>query len=99
MGMTVTQIKENLSAMLHGGTLNKVRNIESLFERAANTLLSKIDPVDTQRIAPLASTIHDDIYNYALPSDYKNIIDLYPQSNRNTLDSASRRLAERFDLC
>jgi len=96
--MTITQIKENLSAMLHGGTLNKVRNIESLFERAANTLLSKIDPVDTQRIAPLASTIHDDIYNYALPSDYKNIIDLYPQSNRNTLDSASRRLAERFDL-
>ena len=69
--MTITQRKDNLSSMLHGGTLNKVRNIDLLFERSANTLLSKIDPVDTIRIIPLSSTIHDDIYNYSLPSDFK----------------------------
>ena len=96
--MTITEIKDNLSALLHGGSLNKVRNIESLFERVGNTMLSKIDPIDTMRTAAMAATIHDDIYNYALPSDFKKIIDLYPQAGRENLDSAGRRYAEKFDL-
>lgn len=96
--MTVSEFKDNLSAMLHGGTLNKVRVVESAMQRAANTLLAKIDPIDTMRVAALSQTIHDDVYNYSLPSDYKKIIDLIPQNRRDTLDSANRILAERFDL-
>ena len=84
--------------MLHGGTLNRVRFIEELFQRSANNLLSKIDPVDTMRLTGLTNTIHDDLYNYALPSDFKKIIDLYPQSSRTTHDTANRRLSEKFDL-
>lgn len=87
-----------MSASLHGGSLNKVRNVEMLLERSANTLLSEIDPIDTVRIAPLSSTIYDDVYNYALPSDFKKIIDLYPQDDRTGLDKSGRRLAEKFDL-
>ena len=98
MSITITQAKENLSAMLHGGTLNRVRNIEAMFERTANTMLQKIDPIDTMRTAPLTNTVHDDIYNYSLPSDYKGLIDLYPQSGRNTQDSSARRYVEKFDL-
>ena len=96
--MTIGDIKDNLSAMLHGGSLNKVRNVEMAMERAANTMLQKIDPVDTQRTASLSNLVHDDVYNYALPSDYKKIIDLYPQANRGSDDTASRRPAEKFDL-
>jgi len=96
--MDVSEFKDNLSAMLHGGTLNKVRNIESAMQRAANTLLSKIDPIDTMRTVALANTVHDDVYNYSLPSDYKAIIDLYPQNRRDLLDSANRNYVERFDL-
>lgn len=96
--MTITNVKNNLSAQLHGGTLNKVRNIEDLFERAANTMLSKIDPIDTMRTVAMSSTIYDDVYNYALPSDFKKIIDLYPQAGRGNLDSAGRRYVEKFDL-
>lgn len=96
--MSISEFKDNLSAMLHGGTLNKVRNIASAFERAANTMLVKIDPIDTMRLAALSSTVHDDVYNYSLPSDYKKIIDLYPQNRRELLDSANRNLTERFDL-
>lgn len=84
--------------MLHGGTLNKVRNLEALFERAANTMLSKIDPIDTMRIAGLSNTVHDDVYNYALPSDFKKIIDLYPQDNRQSSDLSGRKYAEKFDV-
>jgi len=98
MSQTITQLKENLAGMLHGGTLNKVRSFEALLERSINTMLSKVDPVDTIRVAPLTNTIHDDVYNYALPSDFKKIIDLSPQDNRQSQDSASRRFAEKFAL-
>lgn len=98
MSMTVSEFKDNLSAMLHGGTLNKVRNIESALQRAANMLLQKIDPIDTMRTAALTNTVHDDVYNYSLPSDYKRIIDLYPQNRRGLLDAANRNQVERFDL-
>jgi len=96
--MLVADFKSNLTAILHGGTLNKVRNVEMAMERAANTMLSKIDPIDTERIVALTATIHDDVYNYALPADYKKIIDLYPQDRRDSLDSATRGFAEMFDL-
>jgi hypothetical protein len=98
MGITITERKEHLSAMLHGGTLNRVRNIESLFERSVNTLLSKIDPIDTMRTVGLSNVIYDDIYNYALPSDYKKLIDLIPQNSRNNSDTANRSAIGKFDL-
>jgi len=96
--ITITQAKEHLTGMLHGGSLNKVRNIEAVFERAANTMLLKLDPVDTIRTQPLSNTVHDDIYNYSLPSDYKKIIDLIPQDNRNNSDNALRNYANYFDV-
>lgn len=96
--MNIADFNSNLSAQLHGGTLNKVRNVEMLLERAANTMLAKIDPVSTIRSAPLAQTIHDDFYTYPLPSDYKKIIDLAPQDNRDNKDTSNRRYAESFDV-
>ena len=98
MSQSITQIKESLIGMSHSGSLNKVRNVEALFERAAETLLSKIDPVETERTQALAQVVHDDIYNYSLPSDYKKVIDLFPQDNRGSLDDAQRTFAGRFDL-
>lgn len=96
--MIITQVKESLIGMSHSGTLNKVRNIEALLERAGNTMLSKLDPVETERTAPLAQLIHDDLSNYPLASDFKKIIELIPQDNPNNLDSATRVLPEPFDL-
>lgn len=96
--LTITQAKENLTGMLHSGSLNKVRNIEAIFERAANTMLLKLDPVDTIRVQPLSNTVHDDVFNYSLPSDYKKIIDLIPQDNRNNSDNTLRNTAGYFDV-
>lgn len=95
---TVTQIKDHLIGMGHGGTLNKVRNQEQMLERSAAKFLLKNKPVTVMRKAALASTIHDDVYNYALPSDFGTVIDLIPQDNRESWDQAYRNLAGRFDL-
>lgn len=96
--MTVTQAKDNISPMLHSGTLSKVRNFYPACERAANTVLANIEPTETIRTASLSNVVHDDLNNYPLPSDFKKIIDLYPQDNRTHLDSAQRNYAENFSL-
>lgn len=98
MSKTVTQLKQHLSAQLHGGTLSKVRNFDSLLERAINNMLSNIKPVSSQRTTGLVNTVHDNEFNYSLPSDYSDIIDLIPQDTRNTLDSARRVSPRNFDL-
>lgn len=98
MSMTIAKVKDSLTGMLHGGSLNKVRNIELALERAANTMLSKVDPLETMRTVGLPNAIHDDIYNYSLASDYKKLVDLYPQDTRKTNDVAGRRTGEYFDL-
>ena len=96
--MTIGDCKDNLSGLFHGGNIDTITGLDMVFERSANTLLSKIDPIDTERVAALASTIHDDIFNYALPSDFRKLIDIYPQDNRNSGDTAQRIYAGNFDL-
>lgn len=98
MSFTITQVKENLTSLGHGGTLNKVRNIEALMERTASVFLAKCKPMETIRLGTLSSTVYDDIYNYSLPSDYNALIDLIPQDDRGSWDNAYRRKARQFDL-
>ena len=69
-----------------------------MYERAASIFLQKCKPLETMRLGTLASTIHDDVYNYALPSDYNSLIDLLPQDNRDNWDKAFRKNAGSFDL-
>lgn len=98
MGYTIQQIESNLVGMTHSGSLNKVRNKYEMFERAANNLLAVVDPITTMRVQPINNTIHDNVYNYPLPSDFKKIIDLYPSGERTNMDIAVREYAENFDL-
>lgn len=97
--MDVSGLKDDLADLLHGATLDAIDNPERVFRRAKNTMLTKVDLVNTIRTVGLNSTVHDDIFNYALPSDFGKIIDLYPQDNdRGEDDYASRKYAEPFDL-
>lgn len=96
--MTYGDAKDHFSALLHGADIDDIEGIDLIFERAANTLLAKIDPVDTIRNVALTQTIHDDVYNYALPSDFKGFIDLIPQDGRGLADIATRKSPVTFDL-
>ncbi len=95
---TIAQIKGHLTGMGHSGTLKKVRNINEMFERAASTFLAKLHPIESMRTTALANAVHDDIYNYALPADFGILIDLIPQDNRSSWDTAYRDNAGVFDL-
>jgi hypothetical protein len=97
MSHTISNIKDHLIGMGHGSTLNKIRNIEALFERAASKLLLKAKPLETMRLTSLTQTVHDDLNSYALPSDYNALLDLSPQADRTNWDVAFRTSAGRFD--
>lgn len=97
MSYLISQVKTNLIAMGHSGSLSKVRSFESTCERAANTMISKVKLLEMIRTSPLTQTVHDNLFDYALPSDYLSIIDLYPQP-RGSFDQATRGFSERFDL-
>lgn len=95
--MTLQTLKQELTGMLHGSTLNKVRNFYDLCKRASGNVLLKIDPAETRRIANLTNAIHDDIYDYTAPSDLKRVIDIRPQVNRDSSDNFSQWFSEEFD--
>lgn len=98
MSITVDEVKANLNGLLHGGRVDDLTEPELMLQRSANTLLSKIDPIDTMRVAALAQTVHDSLNTYSLPTDYKKIVDIIPQDNRDIWDSAYRTMAGKFDL-
>lgn len=95
---TVAEIKNHLTGMSHGGTLNKVRNPYQMFQRSASKFILKSKPITSIRTAALTSTVYDDVYNYALPSDFLSLIDLLPQDNRDSWDTAFRKYAGQFDM-
>lgn len=95
---TVSQIDEHLIGMGHSASLNKVRNKEAMYERAASMFTLKHKSLEQMRSAPLASTVHDDFYNYGLASDFGALIDLIPQDDRASWDKAYRNNAGQFDL-
>jgi len=94
--MTVAEFKNHIIGAGHMGTLNKVRNFPELLQRSINTMLMKIDPIETERRVPLATPIYSDVYNYVAPADYKRTIDIYPQANRISTDRARYEMIEYF---
>lgn len=84
--------------MIHGGSIQRITNIDELAYRAGMNVISKIDPAETRRITNLVNPVHRDIYDYALPTDFKKIADLRPQVNRTMRDNFFARFSKDFDL-
>jgi len=97
---TIGNVKDSLTGMLHGQTLNKIKNINRLFQRAGDSLLSRIDPPETIRISQISNAIHEEIYDYTAPSDLKDekVIDIRPQVNRTSSDNPMQYFSKPFDL-
>lgn len=102
MPYSISQAQDDLAGIIHGKTVNKVTNIDSVARRSAQNLLAMIDPDETRRIATI--TIYDKILDVAAPSDLKEkrIIDIRPQFDTNNSrfgsDNLGNRLSKDFDL-
>lgn len=98
MAYTIQNANDDLAGIIHGGSTNKITNLNALHWRAGRNIISKIDPLGTQRRVNMPDTLYDDVFDYALPSDFKEIIDLRPQVNRKDSDNFTGRFSEHFDL-
>ena len=98
MSFTIQNAKDALAGMQHGTQTTQLTNLNDLFWRAGRNVLSRLDPRETRRIQNISTPIHDDIYNYALPSDAKRIIDIRPQTNRDRDEKPRQRYGRYFDI-
>lgn len=96
---SVLNAKADLTGILHGTTLNKVQNINGLFNRAARQLLQDLDPQETIR-STLTGAVFSQIFDYAVPTDLKGskIIDIGPQVDRTPEDVFLSKYNQDFDI-
>lgn len=96
----VSQILEDLGALLHGTTTDKVTAPYNLLFRAGSQVLLDIDPPETKRRAQITNAIYDSIYEYPAPSDLKGrkVIGLYPQGYVDAMDGFTHIHGREFNL-
>ena len=87
MAITVAGFKDELSGILHGTNLDKVKNLNGLIWRAARKVIAEADVSD----AVSALTLFDGVYDYSPPTGLKErkVIDIRPVA-------ASRTYAQSF---
>jgi len=97
MSETIGQIKSTISSRLHGTTLNKIGNFYLICKEAGETVANRIDLQETRRRALLPNAVYDQVYDYALPSDFKAPIGLNKQANNKYNANQSRTYSNQFN--
>jgi hypothetical protein len=95
---TIQDIKSDIAGLSHGTDIGHITNLNELFWRAGRKVISRIDPRETKRIQNLTNPLHDDVYNYTLPTDTKRIVDIRPQVNRTRGDKMRQKFGKIFDM-
>jgi hypothetical protein len=100
MPYSIAQVKNDISAIMHGTTLNQIQSLDSLIDRAGRKLVNDIDPIETERKITIATPLYDKVYDYPAPTDLKDdrIIDIFPQVHRKLRDMFFQVYNEEFDL-
>lgn len=78
------QVKSDIAGKMKGTSIREIKDFYGTAAGAAARMLARIDPDETRRTATLATPFWDNVNDYPLMSDYKGMIDIRPQANRNT---------------
>ena len=100
MSFNITNVKSELSGILHGTQMNQITALDALIYRAARDVLLDVDPNETIRITPITNAVFNSVYDYAAPDDLKGngIIDIRPQVNRKGTDVWTQQYNQDFDV-
>ena len=100
MAYSITSAKSELSAILHGTSVNKIINLYGVFNRAARDVLIDCDPNETIRTLPIANPVFQKVYDYPAPADLKGnrVIDIAPQVDRQSTDIWQQIYPQAFDV-
>lgn len=97
---SVLDLKNDLTGVLHGTTVNQIQNLDGVIDRAARQLLLDVDPQETKRILEFTNPIYNNVFDYPIAVDVKGnkIIDVYPQVQRLPEDIWSQQYNQAFDV-
>lgn len=100
MAYSVLDLKNDLTGILHGTTLNQITNLDGAINRAARDVLLDVDPQETKRQVEFVAPIFNSVYDYPIAADVKGnkIIDIYPQVRRLPWDIWSQAYNQAFDV-
>lgn len=83
LNITLAQLKSDITPMLKGTSLRQVTDFEGKAAAAANRMLARISTEETRRTVTLSTPFWDNVNDYSLASDYKQMIDIRPVGNIN----------------
>ncbi len=95
---TVGQLKDSVSGLLQGITLDNVTNLDKALERAVRVLSHKVDIPEASAVQPI--TLYSGVIDYAAPTDIFGgaVNDFRPQGmSRSHLDYVYRQNIALFD--
>lgn len=100
MSYNITDLKNDLSGVLHGTTNNQIQNLDGVINRAARQLLLDIDPQETKRTLEFVNPIFNSVFDYPIAPDVKGnkIIDIFPQVQRIPQDIWLQSYNQAFDV-
>lgn len=100
MSYNIQALKNDLTGILHGTTVNEIQNLDGVINRAARKLLLDVDPQETKRIIEFVNPIFNTVFDYPLADDVKGnkLIDIRPQVNRIPRDIWSQAYNQAFDV-
>lgn len=100
LSITITQLKSDITSKMKGTSLNQIKDFYGTAAAAANRMLSRIDTDETRRTVVMTTPFYDNIYDYALVTDYKRMIDIRPTADRQNqigLSNFSETTPRQFD--
>lgn len=90
--------------MMKGTSIREIKDFYSTAQAAASRMLARIDTEETRRTQTLSTPFWDNVQDYVAPTDYKRMIDIRPQANRDSIPGLSdftqtgaRQFRERLD--
>lgn len=100
MSYAVTDLKNDITGIIHGTTANQIQNFDGVINRAARKLLLDVDPQETKRTVEFVAPIFNTVFDYPIAADVKGnkIIDIFPQVQRLPWDIWSQSYNQAFDV-
>lgn len=100
MSYSILDLKNDLTSILHGTTLNQIQNLNGAINRAARDVLLDVDPQETKRTIEFVAPIFNTVYDYPIAADVKGnkLIDLFPQVQRIPQDIWLQSYNQAFDV-
>lgn len=105
INISIATLKSDIAGMMKGTSIREVKDFYGTARAAAGRMLARISPVETTRIVTMTTPFYDNLQDYPLVSDYKQMIDIRPQANlrqdmpgkSNFKSTTPRQFSERLE--